>query len=177
MVKAIYSDGSAAQVNGATFGEMIPSSTEKGAIDIPVSYGGYSNYLRIYNYGMAGSYQKDNYKPLEANKDILVIPVTYEKPVVPETVAPTEPPSTVAPTTEAPTTEVPTTEAPTTEDLKETDDAGSEETTENITTTDSEDEEYAGIKAIKILVIVLIAICLVGIVICSLVMYKSKKSK
>lgn len=202
MVKAIYSDGSAAQVNGATFGEMIPSSTEKGAIDIPVSYGGYSNYLRIYNYGMAGSYQKDNYKPLEANKDILIIPVTYEKPVVPETVAPTEPPSTVAPTTEAPTTEVPTTEvptteapttevptievpttevptieAPTTEDLKETDDAGSEETTENITTTDSDDEEYAGIKAIKILVIVLIAICLVGIVICSLVMYKSKKSK
>ena len=197
MVKAIYSDGSAAQVNGATFGNMIPSSTEKGAIDIPVSYGGYSNYLRIYNYGMAGSYQKDNYKPLEANKDILLIPVTYEKPSVPETEAtanpPTEAPTTEAPTTEAPTTEAPTTEAPTTEapttEAPTTEDhtmettenvtEPSEKETDNTTVQVSEDdgEENTGMNAIKILVIVLIVICLVGIVVCSVIMFKSKKSK
>ena len=76
MVKAIYSDGTAAQLSsGYTFGGIKDSGN--GAYDIPVSYNGLSCNLRIYGTGAAGSYSLNNYKVIGTNKDILVYPAVY----------------------------------------------------------------------------------------------------
>lgn len=117
-VKAIYSDGSAVQVSGASIGTPVVGQTKTYTypsgeapnvvtdINTPVSYGGFSCTLKNY-YGpklTLGNYTKENYMPSGANKDILHIPAGYTS-VAGSTIPDPTPPQTVAPpaTTQAST--------------------------------------------------------------------------
>lgn len=77
IVKAIYSDGHAEQidVSKVTFGEITESSGK--IYDVALSYNGLSCKLRIYGTGAAGSYQLSNNDVMGTNVDILSIPQIY----------------------------------------------------------------------------------------------------
>lgn len=113
MVKVIYSDGHVEQLaDGFELGAF-PAS-ENGIFDVPVNYNGFSCPLRIYGIGgYLGNYNKNNYKVIGTNADILLFPPVYNgintgikittggsMQVVAPVVKPTEPP---APPTEPPT--------------------------------------------------------------------------
>lgn len=202
MIKAVFSDGSAVQVNGE-IGTPVPSDDGiYGALDVPVSYGGYSNNLRIYNYFVPGATLTDNHIPIAEYKDVLLIPGSFsipsgaevkppvEKPTEAPTEAPTEKPT--EPPTEAPTeapTEVPTeapTEAPTVKPTEVQTEKPTEVSTEinTETVTEAYDEKTSEaqtenktseLNIIKIIIIIMIIACVTGIIVCTVVIIRTKK--
>lgn len=111
MMKAVYNDGSSVQVKGTIGNAGAPVNGTTNVFDIPISYGGYSNTLRVYGYSAVGTAYSSNHIPSGTNKDILLVPGNYSVKTN-GNVTPEEP-VTPAPTTPAPTTPVPTTPTPT----------------------------------------------------------------
>lgn len=195
MMKAVYSDGSSVQVKGTIGNAGNPVNGTTNVFDIPISYGGYSNTLRVYGYSAVGTAYSSNHIPSGTNKDILLVPgnysvktngnVTPEEPVTP---APTTP----TPTTPVPTTPVPTTPTPTepettvtVPDEKKTSESVSsnEVTSKDIITdktteknTSSDTDSNSVLKVIKIVVIVLLVLC-AGAAAVFLVFYLKNKNK
>ena len=159
IVKAIYSDGSVAQIKNYTLGEAPYSSN--GIYDIPITYNGITGYCRVYKTGSLGSYTGGAAYTAGTNSDILTFPQVYQGintgintvttpkystyvGVAPELYGIPNAPSTeaggnVAPPTETPTvapTEAPTvppTEAPTEAPTEVTTEAPTEEVTDEAT--------------------------------------------
>ena len=196
ITKAIYSDGSAIQVNGI-LGEPKVLTAERGhpALDIPVSYGGYTNNLRVYCYSfMNVTVNPKQHLPVGNNRDVLLIPGSFQTPVS-GTVKPTEPPTepqteppTVQPATEAPSTEAPVvtqapdttseaTEADTTESVEAVSETVTQQTLTETATQTKEDNNTGskknGIKIIKIIIIALIGVCVAASIGC--VIYLKKR--
>lgn len=174
MVKAIYSDGSAVQVNGYTLGtfptsgKSYPSVASEVGYDVPVSYNGFSCNLRVYGWTSSDStaYSTSLANVASSNTDILLLPGSYlginsgsgsasETPQ-PTTAQVTEKP-TEALTTEEATTKEEITEAPTEEITTEeestakeavTKESTEQETTENI----SEDKDVVKDNEISLIV-------------------------
>lgn len=179
-VKAIYSDGTAIQVNGASIGasSIGPTRTYNYSdgtstvtqINTPVSYNGFTCTLKTY-YGprlTIGNYSQENYAPYGTNQDVVHIPGSYTSAAngsLP-TVKPTQAPATQAPT-KAPTqaTTVLGTEA-TTVEFVENPTGGSSETTSQVGTemvTQAAADVSEGSSAIPVL-IGLIAVLGIGLI-------------
>lgn len=110
-MKAVYNDGSSVQVKGTIGNAGAPVNGTTNVFDVPISYGGYSNTLRVYGYSAVGTAYSSNHIPSGTNKDILLVPGNYSVKTN-GNVTPEEP-ATPAPTTPAPTTQAPTTQTPT----------------------------------------------------------------
>lgn len=150
MVKAIYSDGHVEQLGGGFELGEFPASGN-GIFDVLVSYNGLSCPLRIYGVGgYLGNYNKNNYKVIGTNADILLFPPVYNgintgikittggsMQVVAPVVKPTEPPAPTEASTEPIATEAP---VQTTEEIPPQTSAADIPQTPGATTV--EDEEY-----------------------------------
>lgn len=88
MVKKIYTDGSAEQIeDGYTLGDPVEGvSVDEGnghimtEVNVPVTYEGMSCTMRLYHYTKLGQVTgagSDNYKVVGANSDIVLVPSIY----------------------------------------------------------------------------------------------------
>lgn len=190
MMKAVYSDGSSVQVKGTIGNAGNPVNGTNNVFDIPISYGGYSNTLRVYGYSAVGTAYSSNHIPSGTNKDILLVPGNYSVKTN-GNVTPEEP-VTPAPTTPTPTTPVPTTPTPTEpettvtvpDETKTPESVSSNEVTSKDIITDkttekdtsSDTDSNSVLKVIKIVVIVLLVLC-AGAAAVFLVYYLKNKNK
>lgn len=185
MMKAVYNDGSSVQVKGTIGNAGAPVNGTTNVFDIPISYGGYSNTLRVYGYSAVGTAYSSNHIPSGTNKDILLVPgnysvktngnVTPEEPVTP---APTTPAPTTPTPTEPETTVTVPDETKTPESVSSNEvtskDIITDKTTEKNTSSDTDSNSV--LKVIKIVVIVLLVLC-AGVAAVFLVFYLKNKNK
>ena len=180
MMKAVYNDGSSVQVKGTIGNAGAPVNGTTNVFDVPISYGGYSNTLRVYGYSAVGTAYSSNHIPSGTNKDILLVPgnysvktngnVTPEEPVTPAptTPTPTEPETTVTVPDETKTPESVSSNEITSKDII------TDKTTEKNTSSDTDSNSV--LKVIKIVVIVLLVLC-AGAAAVFLVFYLKNKNK
>ena len=175
VVKAIYSDGSAVQVNNVVFGGITYSDESTGAMNIPITWGGFTNNLRVYNYSVYVIKPSTDLAPKGTNQDVCLIPEKYIFPDGSTLIEPVEPP-TEAPT-EAPTEIVtePATEAP----------SETQTESEAVTTASVEDDTHKGtlhedsdsFPTGKVIAISVVGILLAGGVAAFVVIYNKKRVK
>ena len=199
MMKAVYNDGSSVQVEGTIGSAGDPVSGTTNVFDIPISYGGYSNTLRVYGYSAVGTAYSSNHIPSGTNKDILLVPGNYSvktngnvTPETPTTPVPENPDRTEPETTTPAFVEPETTESISQEEITSKDTI-TDKTTEDKTSSIKEDSSSATkkdnvsdnskdtsgtsvLKIIKIVVIVLLVLC-AGAAVVFFVFYLKNKNK